>query len=177
MGTGGGPRVVLPALFGEGLCGRRQCGHLVDDVLVLQGDLEGVKFVDPPPDAGAILVEVYGDNFRLANCTFEIRGSALTRVAHARYCVTAVEDFPEALDGEEVALDRPLRFTTQPLWQWRTDPPSFTAALGSCAYVNDPPYDRPGDPYGGGWMIRLRVADASELEGLMDAEAYEKQIS
>lgn len=33
------------------------------------------------------------------------------------------------------------------------------------------------DPYGNGWMIRLRVADPSELEGLMDAEAYEKQIS
>src|SRR5690606_32088825 len=26
------------------------------------------------------------------------------------------------------------------------------------------------DPYGNGWMIRLRVADPSELEGLMDAE-------
>lgn len=33
------------------------------------------------------------------------------------------------------------------------------------------------DPYGNGWMIRIRVSDASELEGLMDAEAYEKQIS
>ena len=33
------------------------------------------------------------------------------------------------------------------------------------------------DPYGNGWMIRLRVADESELAGLMDAEAYEKQIS
>ena len=33
------------------------------------------------------------------------------------------------VDGEEVALDRPLRFTTQPLWQWRTDPPAFTAAV------------------------------------------------
>ena len=33
------------------------------------------------------------------------------------------------------------------------------------------------DPYGNGWMMRMRVADASELDGLMDAEAYEKQIS
>lgn len=33
------------------------------------------------------------------------------------------------------------------------------------------------DPYGNGWMIRIRVSDAAELEGLMDAEAYEKQIS
>ncbi len=33
------------------------------------------------------------------------------------------------------------------------------------------------DPYGEGWMIRLRVSDAAELDGLMDAEAYEKRIS
>jgi glycine cleavage system H protein len=33
------------------------------------------------------------------------------------------------------------------------------------------------DPYGNGWMIRLRVEDDTQLSGLMDAEAYEKQIS
>ena len=33
------------------------------------------------------------------------------------------------------------------------------------------------DPYGNGWMIRLRIADESELAALLDAEAYEKQIS
>ncbi len=33
------------------------------------------------------------------------------------------------------------------------------------------------DPYGEGWMIRLRVDDPSQLETLLDAEAYERQIS
>lgn len=33
------------------------------------------------------------------------------------------------------------------------------------------------DPYGNGWMIRLRLSDPSETEGLLDAESYEKQIS
>lgn len=32
------------------------------------------------------------------------------------------------------------------------------------------------DPYGEGWMIKLRVSDPSELEGLMDAAAYERHI-
>jgi glycine cleavage system H protein len=27
-------------------------------------------------------------------------------------------------------------------------------------------------PYAGGWMVRIRVSDAKELEGLMDASAY-----
>ena len=30
------------------------------------------------------------------------------------------------------------------------------------------------EPYGGGWLYTLRVADKSELDGLMDAAAYEK---
>jgi glycine cleavage system H protein len=32
------------------------------------------------------------------------------------------------------------------------------------------------DPYGEGWMIRLRVADPSELDTLMSAEEYEQHI-
>jgi glycine cleavage system H protein len=32
------------------------------------------------------------------------------------------------------------------------------------------------DPYGEGWMIRLRPDDASAAEALMDAAAYGKQI-
>lgn len=50
--------------------------------------------------------------------------------------------------GRVVARPYALRFSTQPLWQWRTDPPAFTFALGSCAYDNEPAYDRPGTPYG-----------------------------
>ena len=32
------------------------------------------------------------------------------------------------------------------------------------------------DPYGDGWMIKVKLADASEKEGLMDASAYGKRI-
>jgi glycine cleavage system H protein len=32
------------------------------------------------------------------------------------------------------------------------------------------------DPYGEGWMIKLRVSDPAELEQLMDAAAYERHI-
>mgnify|MGYP002779673987 CR=1 len=40
-------------------------------------------------------------------------------------------------------------FTTQDLWQWRKPAPDFSFLTGSCNYVNQPPYDRPGRPYGG----------------------------
>ena len=32
------------------------------------------------------------------------------------------------------------------------------------------------DPYGEGWMVALRVADAKELEGLLTAAAYRSHI-
>ena len=33
------------------------------------------------------------------------------------------------------------------------------------------------DPYGDGWLIRIRLTDAGEVEELMDAEAYRKFVS
>ena len=52
-------------------------------------------------------------------------------------------------------------FRTQPLWQWRTDPPTVRIATGSCAYLNDPRFDRPGKPYGGGEEIFDSIAAAA----------------
>jgi alkaline phosphatase D len=57
-------------------------------------------------------------------------------------------EFELLVDGKTVPVPHPLRFQSQPLWQWRTDPPVFTVAFGSCAYINDPPSDRPGRPFG-----------------------------
>lgn len=46
---------------------------------------------------------------------------------------------PSAADGQ---------FTTTELWQWRKPAPDFTFLTGSCAYFNEPGFDRPGTPYG-----------------------------
>ncbi|NKI33811.1 alkaline phosphatase family protein [Wenzhouxiangella sp. XN79A] len=70
-----------------------------------------------------------------------------------------VYEYRVLLDGTAQAADQPLRFRTQPLWQWREDPPDFSFALGSCSYVNDPPYDRPGRPYGGEYQIYDAIAE------------------
>lgn len=40
-------------------------------------------------------------------------------------------------------------FTTKELWQWRKPYPEFSFLTGSCSYMNQPQYDRPGRPYGG----------------------------
>ncbi|HEY4652123.1 MAG TPA: alkaline phosphatase D family protein, partial [Pontibacter sp.] len=52
------------------------------------------------------------------------------------------------INNKKVKRNYPLEFQTQELWQHRKDAPDFTFAIGSCFYVNDTPYDRPGKPYG-----------------------------
>jgi alkaline phosphatase D len=44
-------------------------------------------------------------------------------------------------------------FHTKDLWQWRKPAPDFSFLTGSCAYFNEPVYDRPGKPYGGDSII------------------------
>lgn len=62
------------------------------------------------------------------------------------------------IDGKLVKRAYPLRFQTQPLWQWRTDPPDFTAAFGSCLYINEEVWDRPGKPYGSDYEVLTALA-------------------
>jgi len=65
------------------------------------------------------------------------------------------------LDGRALEPRFEQRFRTQPLWQWRGDPPDFRFALGSCAYVNEAAYDRPGKPYGAGYRVFDAIAEQS----------------
>ena len=52
----------------------------------------------------------------------------------------------------------------------------YAPVAGTVAEVNDELADSPQrlneDPYGEGWICVLEVADASELDGLLDAAAY-----
>lgn len=57
------------------------------------------------------------------------------------------------INNQLVKRPYPLKFQTQKLWQWREDPPDFSFVAGSCAYVNEAQYDRPGEPYGGEYEI------------------------
>ncbi len=60
----------------------------------------------------------------------------------------------EIVVNEQVQkLSYPLEFTAAPLWEYRTDPPEFTMAFGSCTYINEAAADRPGKPYGGAYAI------------------------
>ena len=49
---------------------------------------------------------------------------------------------------------------------------------GEVAEINDALPDSPevvnSDPYGGGWMLRIRMSDPTELEQMMDPAAYQE---
>ncbi|MFA6437852.1 MAG: alkaline phosphatase D family protein [Bacteriovoracaceae bacterium] len=67
-------------------------------------------------------------------------------------------EFEVLVDGKPVRRNYPLRFQTQMLWQWRTDPAEFAVAFGSCAYINEPEFDRPDRPYGSDYQIFDTIA-------------------
>jgi glycine cleavage system H protein len=52
----------------------------------------------------------------------------------------------------------------------------YAPITGAIAEVNAELESKPellnSDPYGAGWICRIEISDPSELDGLMDAEAY-----
>lgn len=57
------------------------------------------------------------------------------------------------VNGEKITRDYPMEFQSQMLWQWREDPPEVNFVVGSCNYVNEERFDRPGKPYGSEFEI------------------------
>lgn len=62
------------------------------------------------------------------------------------------------INGQEQKFNYPLQFQTLSLWLHRTDPPEMNFAVGSCAYVSEPFWDRPGKPYGDSMMVFETIA-------------------
>lgn len=57
----------------------------------------------------------------------------------------------------------------------------YAPVSGEIVAVNDSLDDTPetvnSDPYGDGWMIKVKMADASQLDALMSAEDYQAFLS
>jgi glycine cleavage system H protein len=64
--------------------------------------------------------------------------------------VKAVSDVVAPLSGEVVAVNR--------------------AVVDAPETVND-------DPYGAGWLVRVRLTDPSEVDALMDVDAYKQHLA
>jgi len=57
----------------------------------------------------------------------------------------------------------------------------FAPVSGEIIEVNEQLQEEPelvnDDPYGEGWMVKIKVSDASEMDELMNAEEYEEIIA
>jgi glycine cleavage system H protein len=57
----------------------------------------------------------------------------------------------------------------------------YAPLSGEIVAVNDAVADRPElineDPYGAGWLVRVKLSDPSEGDALMDAAAYRQMLS
>ncbi|HLZ68508.1 MAG TPA: glycine cleavage system protein GcvH [Dehalococcoidia bacterium] len=57
----------------------------------------------------------------------------------------------------------------------------FTPIGGEISEINQAAVEEPEiinkEPYGGGWLIKLKVADAGQLDNLLSAEAYEQHTA
>ena len=82
-----------------------------------------------------------------------------------------VETLDETLEAEEV-------FGTVEAVKTVSD--LFLPVSGEIVAFNEALEDEPekvnSDPYGEGWMVKVKVTDASQLDGLMSAEDYKALI-
>jgi glycine cleavage system H protein len=82
-----------------------------------------------------------------------------------------VETVDEELDGEEV-------FGT--IEAVKTVSDLFMPVPGTVAELNEGLEDNPAlineDPYGEGWIIKVKLADGADLSGLLNAEAYAAEV-
>ena len=62
------------------------------------------------------------------------------------------------INKKKVLLPFETSFSSKKLWQWREDAPNFTVALGSCNYISETVFDRPGKPYGTDYGIYESIA-------------------
>ncbi len=57
----------------------------------------------------------------------------------------------------------------------------FSPVTGEVIEVNEKLEDEPEivneDPYGDGWMFKVKLADLGELDGLMNADAYSEHVA
>ena len=86
-----------------------------------------------------------------------------------------VETIDEELDsGEVFGIVEAVKTTSDLFMPVKGKVIAFNEKLDSNA--DDQPELVNSDPYGDGWIIQVELSDPSELEKLMDAEAYQDQL-
>ncbi|MEI6105403.1 MAG: alkaline phosphatase D family protein [Opitutae bacterium] len=75
-------------------------------------------------------------------------GGQIAQFRPGLLAVGANYEYTLSIDGVRQTFPFPTTFRTSPLWEWRGPPSDFKFIFGTCAYFNEPAYDRPGPGYG-----------------------------
>ncbi|MDN5571642.1 MAG: glycine cleavage system protein GcvH [Propionibacteriaceae bacterium] len=104
-----------------------------------------------------------------------VGNQSVARVGITAYAADALGDvvyvsLPQV--GEEVALDD----ACAEVESTKSVSDVYAPLSGVITAINEQLSDTPetinADPYGDGWLFELELSDATELEGLLDADAY-----
>lgn len=116
----------------------------------------GIVWLQTPGTA-----EVFIEFAALDNPDKKRRTDPISTVESQEFCAHIVcDDLTPGVNYRCIAYvnnqpvsNKPIILRTQEIWQFRKPAPDFTVLTGSCAYINEPLYDRPGTAYGGGYEI------------------------
>jgi glycine cleavage system H protein len=101
---------------------------------------------------------------------------------------SGITDFAQDQLGDVVYVDLPdagsplsAGATCGEIESTKTVAEFYAAVSGEVIAANDELIEQPelvnDAPYGDGWLIRLRLADDAELDGMLDAAAYRAQLA
>ena len=112
----------------------------------------------------------------------------LKKTDEADVYVVGITDYAQGELGDVVYVELPAvgeRFSKQDVFGTveavKAVSDLYAPITGVVTEVNAALADDPAlvnsDPYGAGWMIKVRVDDASQLDGLLGADEYGKHIN
>ena len=80
-------------------------------------------------------------------------------------------------EGDTVAKDSPYGEVESVKAVSDVIAPLSGEIVGVNRKVVDEPETVNADPYGGGWLVRIRLTDPSEVDALLDVEAYKQVVA
>ena len=110
------------------------------------------------------------------------------RVADAGTASVGVTDFAQDQLGDVVFVELPELGATVTGGEEagvaesvKSDSDVCSPVTGEVIEINESLEDEPEklneDPYGEGWLFRVRLSDAGEIDGLMEADAYADMVA
>lgn len=145
-------------------------GESISQVKIQSGPMLGYNALNEATlwvqldDSAAVTVEFWETGKEYIKKTAKPAFTEMNETHIAKFIISELTpgttyEYELSVNGAVQSIDSALLFKTQELWHYRTDPPTTRIALGSCTYINEASYDRPGKSYGNNYSILERIAD------------------